>query len=1238
LLLVALSAAGAFQLNKLGKPPSRLTEEQIRQAREHLGQVHESIVPVPEQVGQAASNGGLLPAGPTDAAGDLVDSLHCSYGGWSEILWEYSSIYTAVKHVNLAAGPTEEIHSYCGYYGVWYPDYTITERSWFEWDITEIPDSSRIDSIKAAIYCDAKSGTVNNLSVYPMRWLPSVQDYAETLYFDAGDTVAYGTQSPTGLGWRTIKLGGAASADFVRHQRQDNIFPAGYTATGPGGAVTWELSFQGQYMANPPHLIVYFVPPHDVGVTAIKSPSGSIDSGTVVTPACSVYNYGLNTENYTVRMKIGSLYDRTATVAAHQSGTYAYVTFPNWVASPVGVQMISCSTQLVNDSIHSNDKRTSSVNVARPVIRDVGCAGIRAPTGIVDSSATPINPVCSLYNYGNTTVSYSVLMIIEGTSYNKLMSVFEHAPGTYWVQLFDGWEPRQRGPHAVRCSTVFSLDMNPGNDRRVDTVKVRVRDVGALVIVAPSGNVDSGASVTPACTLYNYGTSTENYTARMKIGSSYNMTMAVSGHAGGAKVVVTFPSWTAMPRGSLGVSCSTELSGDVQPLNDKAGGSVNVNVTDVGCTKIIAPTGTYDDGTIVSPACSVYNFGTTTPGSYSVRMKIGPSYNNTVSITGPAPGGRTYVTFTNWTATPVGTYTVSCSTELATDQDRLNDRKTGQVIVAPAARTDVGVSHILAPPGALDSGATTTPACSVENFGTTTPGSYTVRMKIGAGYNNTATISGPAPNARIYVTFLTWTAQQRGSQAVSCSTELASDQLRANDKATSSVNVNVTDVGCTHLLAPTGAIDSGTAVTPACSVYNYGTTTPSSYTVRMKIGASYSNTVSITGPAPGTRAYVTFPSWIARPRGSYPVSCSTELADAIPGDDKATTSVTVAVTDVGCTHVLAPAGSIGEGTTVTPACSVYNFGTTTPGSYPVRMKIGSFYNATAQITGPAPNARVYVTFPNWLATQRGTHNVSCSTELASDQVRGNDRHLTTVEVTWADVGCTRILAPAGVLDSGATVTPACSVYNFGTQTPGSYTVRMKIGASYSNPVAITGPAPGARVYVTFPVWTAQPRGSLAVSCSTELGDADASNNRATGSVTVAVGDVGCTRILAPAGALDSGTTVTPACSVYNYGTTTPGIYTVRMKIGASYNNTALASGPGPGARVYVTFPAWTALPRGSLAVSCSTELGDAIPGNDKTSGSVLVNVSDVGCTRILAPAGTLDSGTTVTPISVNLIT
>jgi hypothetical protein len=202
-------------------------------------------------------------------------------------------------------------------------------------------------------------------------------------------------------------------------------------------------------------------------------------------------------------------------------------------------------------------------------------------------------------------------------------------------------------------------------------------DVGCTRIVAPTGAFDSGTTVTPACSAYNYGSATASYQVRMRIGSGYNRTASVTSHAPGTRAYVTFPIWTATARGSNAVSCSTELAGDMKTANDKQTGAVAVNVYDVGTKTILAPAGTITPGTVVTPACSVFNLGMVSE-SYSVRMKIGTVYDQTAAVAGHAAGATVYVTFPTWTAA-AGTYAVSCSTELATDLVKTNDKRTGSV-------------------------------------------------------------------------------------------------------------------------------------------------------------------------------------------------------------------------------------------------------------------------------------------------------------------------------------------------------------------------------------------------------------------------------------------------------------------------------------------------------------------------------------------------------------------------------
>ncbi len=204
----------------------------------------------------------------------------------------------------------------------------------------------------------------------------------------------------------------------------------------------------------------------DVLVSKLFLPS-LIDSGTVVTPACSVYNNGDSTENYSVRMKIGNFYNETVLVTNHSPGTYQYLTFPNWTAIQRGNQIVSCSTELALDMIKSNDKKTDTVFVQ---ILDVGATKILVPTGTIDSG-TVVVPACSVYNYGNQTVTYTVRMKI-GNFYNEDTLVENHSPNTFKYVSFPNWTANQVGVHPVACSTELVSDVNNNNDQRTGSVEV----------------------------------------------------------------------------------------------------------------------------------------------------------------------------------------------------------------------------------------------------------------------------------------------------------------------------------------------------------------------------------------------------------------------------------------------------------------------------------------------------------------------------------------------------------------------------------------------------------------------------------------------------------------------------------------------------------------------------------------------------------------------------------------------
>jgi hypothetical protein len=110
--------------------------------------------------------------------------------------------------------------------------------------------------------------------------------------------------------------------------------------------------------------------------------------------------------------------------------------------------------------------------------------------------------------------------------------------------------------------------------------------------------------------------------------------------------------------------------------------------TDVGANCIIVPKLAISQGT-VTPKAYVKNFGTTTQ-SFNITYTINPGgFTNTQSVSNLAAGQTQLVTFSNYSFTANGTYTLKAYTSLATDLNKYNDTITSTVIVTPAPRNVV---------------------------------------------------------------------------------------------------------------------------------------------------------------------------------------------------------------------------------------------------------------------------------------------------------------------------------------------------------------------------------------------------------------------------------------------------------------------------------------------------------------------------------------------------------------------
>jgi hypothetical protein len=371
-----------------------------------------------------------------------------------------------------------------------------------------------------------------------------------------------------------------------------------------------------------------------------------------------------------------------------------------------------------------------------------------------------------------------------------------------------------------------------------------------------------------------------------------------------------------------------------------------------------------------------------------------------------------------------------------------------------------------------------------------------------------------------------------------------------------------------------------------------------------------------------------------RVRFNYTRPCYLPMLEAI------TTTVTCtppAYADVALERLLAPADTVDSGAVVTPAALVRNLGNQ-PATFPVHLLVGSGYAESATVAGLVPGATDTVRFPPWTADSVTTHSIVGFAALVGDQDRSNDTARGSVTVRMPrhpDVGPTAVIAPTDTVDSGATITPRVTVRNFGN-TAAAFPVHLLIGTDYADSATVSLAA-GASAGQDFAPWTARVVGPVPTVCRTALaGDQNPANDTIRGSVTVAPllrRDVGPVTIVAPAGTIDSGSVVAPRAVVVNYGS---GLETfpVHLSISSGYRDSQLVSLPA-GSSDTVRFSAWYASGTGPAWLLCRTALpADERPENDTCRGFVdvvAVHHPDVAPMAILAPLGTLDSGTLVQP-------
>jgi hypothetical protein len=392
------------------------------------------------------------------------------------------------------------------------------------------------------------------------------------------------------------------------------------------------------------------------------------------------------------------------------------------------------------------------------------------------------------------------------------------------------------------------------------TIKHANRDVGAIAIVSPPALIDSGTTIAPSCSVVNYGTTRENYPVRMRIGSFYDATTMVTGHVAGTKLRVTFPPYSAWPRGSHTAVCSTELGGDMSPVNDRVptGRAVFVRVWDVGATAILAPAGTADSTTIITPSAGVRNHGNV-EASFEIRFGVDDGYSDVIAKA-VAPQAESLFTFAPWTAGPRGSHAVMCSTLLENDANRSNDRATGAVAVNVH---DAAARAIVRPVGGIPPNAVIAPQARVWNCGTLRdPVDVTFLINSSPPYASTVNLTGGLPRTADTTIFFSDWLTSVGHYVARCSVYSAADLRRDNDTVSSPFAVGSQDGGITQIVRPVGNITPGVVV-PAARVKNFGDLAmevPMTFDLIRGGTVCYHDSQFVSALAPGMEIAVSFDS------------------------------------------------------------------------------------------------------------------------------------------------------------------------------------------------------------------------------------------------------------------------------------------------------------------------------------------------------------------------------------------
>jgi hypothetical protein len=197
-------------------------------------------------------------------------------------------------------------------------------------------------------------------------------------------------------------------------------------------------------------------------------------------------------------------------------------------------------------------------------------------------------------------------------------------------------------------------------------------DVGVEEIRGFPSIADSHQLVYPNVLIKNYGQRATDFSVRLTCGNFYSDIRNISLNPNDTQRVYFLPC-TLKARNYQYYRCTTLLYNDERPSNNLKEGRIFVKVEDCGVESIIEPSGNISQGSYIQLKAIIKNYGNLR-AEFNVIFAIG-DWQTIKRISIPANTEILVIFDSLWYAATLGEHLAKCSTALANDLNRNNDKK-----------------------------------------------------------------------------------------------------------------------------------------------------------------------------------------------------------------------------------------------------------------------------------------------------------------------------------------------------------------------------------------------------------------------------------------------------------------------------------------------------------------------------------------------------------------------------------